>query len=65
MPARHPQYPYLHAVQVVRAMESEGSASGAVSRPVVIEACRQLGLGPEVLEAVAEENKALRISAAA
>ncbi|KXZ47378.1 hypothetical protein GPECTOR_36g99 [Gonium pectorale] len=51
-------------MEVVRAMEAEGSASGAVSRPVVIEECGELPLGPEALEKVAEENKMLRLERA-
>jgi hypothetical protein len=51
-------------LQIVRAMESEGSASGAVSRPVLLEGCVPLELGAEALDAVAEANRALRLAAA-
>ncbi|GLI64268.1 hypothetical protein VaNZ11_007483 [Volvox africanus] len=51
-------------MEVVRVMESEGSSSGQVDRPVVIEECMELPLGPGELERVADENKMLRLSKA-
>ncbi|PNW76980.1 hypothetical protein CHLRE_10g417500v5 [Chlamydomonas reinhardtii] len=51
-------------MEVVRAMESEGSSSGSVERPVVIEECSELPLGVDALEAVAEANKMLRLAKA-
>ncbi|GIL57128.1 hypothetical protein Vafri_12342 [Volvox africanus] len=51
-------------MEVIRAMENEGSSSGQVDRPVVIEECMELPLGPGELERVADENKMLRLSKA-
>ncbi|KAG2429099.1 hypothetical protein HYH02_014137 [Chlamydomonas schloesseri] len=52
-------------MEVVRTMESEGNSSGSVARPVVIEGCKELPLGVDALEAVAEANKMLRLAKAA
>ncbi|GLC52362.1 hypothetical protein PLESTB_000621000 [Pleodorina starrii] len=49
-------------MEVIRFMENEGSSSGQVERPVVIQECFELPLGPEELERVADENKLLRLN---
>ncbi|GIL93549.1 hypothetical protein Vretifemale_20957, partial [Volvox reticuliferus] len=51
-------------MEVIRTMENEGSSNGQVDRPVVIEECMELPLGPTELERVADENKMLRLSKA-
>ncbi|EFJ50807.1 hypothetical protein VOLCADRAFT_120616 [Volvox carteri f. nagariensis] len=51
-------------MEVIRTMENEGSSSGQVERPVVIEDCVELPLGPQELDRLAEENKMLRLNQA-
>ncbi|GFR41782.1 hypothetical protein Agub_g2544 [Astrephomene gubernaculifera] len=52
-------------MEIVRYMESEGSPSGKVERPVTIEECFELPLDPEELERVTDANKLLRLEQAA
>lgn len=51
-------------MDVVRAMEAEGSQSGATARPVEVTESGQLELGDETLERMIEANKVARIVAA-
>ncbi|KAG2496687.1 hypothetical protein HYH03_005105 [Edaphochlamys debaryana] len=51
-------------MEVVRALESEGSQSGAVERVVQIEEAVELPLGDAALEGAVEENKRVRLARA-